>query len=153
MGVPRLSVPLDVRFWAKVSIGAPSECWQWTGALKGNGYGMIAAPMMHKGGFPLQAHRVAYELHYGPIPDGLTVHHLCFNRACVNPAHLKLLTRSENSGICQEPRAPRLPRPARTHCKHGHSLADAVLDGGYRRCRTCKREHERARYRNRSRSS
>ena len=66
----------------------PTDCWEWKGSTQWGGYGSL---------WPgLKAHRVAYELFVGPIPHGLTIDHLCYKRACVNPAHLEAVTLSEN---------------------------------------------------------
>lgn len=64
----------------------------WTGNCNAKGYGRIVS-----NGRLCSAHRVAYELHVGPIPEGMEVDHICMNRACVEPSHLRLATRSENA--------------------------------------------------------
>ena len=85
------------RFWQQVDKPTEDEkCWQWTGRPEGCGYGQIRA-----GGVKKMAHRVAYELLVGEIPTGLEVDHLCHNRTCVNPKHLRLQDRQQN---CQNRR-------------------------------------------------
>lgn len=80
------------RFWDKVCFGQPDACWEWAGARKGSqGYGEFGVNRM-----PATAHRVAWELTHGPIPDGLFVLHRCDNPPCCNPAHLFLGTHQDN---------------------------------------------------------
>lgn len=68
-------------------------CWEWTGATNEHGYGRLAAGL----GKNFKAHRVSWELHNGPIPDGMNVLHRCDNPPCTNPEHLFLGTQKDNT--------------------------------------------------------
>lgn len=77
------------RFWGRTS--RVGDCIEWTRAKTPAGYGALR----HEGEF-LYAHRVAYELAHGPIPDGAHILHSCDNPACCNPEHLTAGTHSDN---------------------------------------------------------
>jgi hypothetical protein len=83
------------RFWAKVDRREEDQCWRWVGSTSITGYGRLS----FSGGCK-QAHRVAWHLTHGPVPDGLCVLHRCDNPPCVNPAHLFLGTHLDNVRDC-----------------------------------------------------
>ena len=80
------------RFWSKVDKTDPNSCWIWTAYIGPRGYGRVG----WKGSPTARAHRVAYEITFGPIPKGMIIMHTCDNKKCVNPAHLSLGTQLDN---------------------------------------------------------
>lgn len=82
--------PIEVRFWKYVA--KTSGCWLWKAAVGPTGYGSISLR-----GKCLLAHRVGYELAFGKIPENVDIHHICRNRRCVKPAHLKAFSPAEHA--------------------------------------------------------
>jgi hypothetical protein len=128
-------MPLEQRL-ANRTVIRPSGCWEWVGAKSGRGYGVIS-----KDGRQVGAHRVAYELACGPIPEGLTIDHLCNNPPCVNPAHLRPATYQENNNRGSSPTAI---NSRKTRCLNGHPLVPRP-DGAGRYCKVCDAERKRRR--------
>lgn len=138
------------RFWARVDrSNGFFGCWPWLGPINKSGYGDCRAVGEYG------AHRVAYRLAVGPIPEGLTLDHLCHNRArdcaggitcphrrCVNPIHLEPATLGDN---VLRGNSPAARFAARTHCSRGHEYTPENTSiraqfRGSRRCLTCQAE-------------
>lgn len=112
-------------------------CIEWIGTRYNNGYGAVGIRTHHK----QLAHRLAYELANGPIPEGMVVDHLCRNRACVNASHLEIVTNEEN---LRRGLGFRLRNGMDAKCIHGHDYTPENTyinpnDPSDRRCRTCAR--------------
>lgn len=122
------------RFWNKIDICGPNDCWLWTASTQSRGYGQF-----YLAGTVVLAHRLAYELVVGAVPDGQQVDHLCRVLRCCNPSHLESVTQQEN--------ILRQYTYARTQpCKRGHSADDRFYRAdGRSECRLCVRERDRAR--------
>ncbi len=86
---------LPDRIQSKISPEPNSGCWLWTAFTNRAGYGMVYS--LERTAQNRLAHRVVYEAIKGPIPDRMTLDHLCNMPACVNPDHLEPVTRSENT--------------------------------------------------------
>lgn len=131
----RTPVTPEQRFWRYVTKGNAEECWTWTGAGWPSGYGSLRISRDCK----VAVHRFSYELHVGPIPEGLVIDHLCRNRGCVNPAHLEPVTFAENI-LRGEGTGARYAR--RSECLRGHSFdpPNGYLNKqGGRSCHACDR--------------
>ena len=126
------------RFWRKVK-KLETGCWEWQGSIITSGYGHF-----WDGSRWWVAHRFAYEKIYNyPIPKGLEIDHLCRNKICVNPAHLDVVTRSENTKRGLLPSIVGARQRGKTHCPYGHPYDEVntyAFPNGRRGCRTCMRK-------------
>lgn len=132
-GDPQADTPIYQRPDVETSytIEAETGCWIWEGSVNNQGYPKIGNRY---------AHRASYELHVGPIPDGLELDHLCRVPLCVNPAHLEPVTHAENMRRAG-------PHNRQDVCHKGHLRSGdnlRVVDGR-RWCRSCERERSAAR--------
>jgi len=112
---------------------AVGPCVLWDRYINPHGYGRLTVGGRHG----KYAHRHIWELEHGPIPEGMRVHHICRNRACVNVEHLSLVTHKENILLGVGPTAA---NARKTHCVHGHLLDERntyLRPGGGRDCRRC----------------
>lgn len=146
MTLKETSVPLLEEYRPNVEARhtpcANTGCWWWTGWVDDNGYGRVSVRKHWR-----TAHRVSYELAKGPIPEGLTLDHLCRNRSCINPDHLEPVTHVENVLRGMSPAAQHARQQL---CSKGHDdwrTASRTNGKQYRRCRTCAREWNRNQYR------
>lgn len=136
--MPWVCTDTKERFDCKYIQVPESGCWIWEARIAPSGYGIF-----WNAGKNRRAHRIAYELYREPIPEGMTLDHLCRVTCCVNPWHLEVVTVRENlrrgNGICAV-------NTRKTHCKYGHAL-DAintlVRKPGERVCLTCKRNWDK----------
>ena len=135
------------RFWSKVEVAQPDDCWLWLGSSDSLGYGGLRVGSRTDGTRRMvAAYRLSYEHFIGQIPEGLSLDHLCRNPSCVNPEHLEAVTHRENvlRGVGMGARWAK-----RDRCDKGHPLSDDNLiirtDGG-RRCRRCRADYDRERY-------
>lgn len=133
------------RFFARADV--TGDCWEWQLTRDKNGYGKYKRfNRTHR------AHRFAWELMIGLIPEGFVIDHLCKNTACVNPDHLEPVTWAENLHRGESIQA----HFARNKlCPRGHEYKH-TQSGGYRKCRECanlKRRERRAKARSEGRTS
>lgn len=136
-GRPATLENLPRRFWRLVD--KTETCWVWKGGQGGGrkgGYGIFTRIPGEK---HESAHRIAYELLVGPIPEGLHLDHLCKTPLCVNPDHLEPVTPAENNRRSDSLTAKNLRK---THCPRGHEYTEENTyrdKRGHRQCLTCRR--------------
>lgn len=122
------------RFWSKVD--KQSECWIWTAGVTPSGYGSFKLL-----GKNTAAHRLAYTITKGAIPNDLVLDHICRNRLCVNPDHLEIVTQKVN---ILRGAGPSASNDEKTHCPRNHPLEKpnlilSNLKRGARECVACSR--------------
>lgn len=129
------------RFLRKISINTArmfdgTPCWEWIGCKDTNGYGAFTTEAPNRR--LVRAHRWAYSHWIQPIPDALTIDHLCRNRMCVNPFHLELVSKGINT---LRGRSPIALNSTKIYCKRGHKLFGENIwfdSHGWRQCKTCR---------------
>ncbi len=128
-----ISKEREARFWLNVDkTSSPDGCWLWTGYIANSGYATLSI-----GGKSVLGHRVSAFLHGIIAPAGHVIDHICRNRACVNPAHLRVATLRQNA--CENSISPARFHAQKSHCKNGHPLTgdNLMLTAYQRRCRAC----------------
>lgn len=130
-GTTELPTKPTVRQQIEAAVFVDEEgCWRWLDSVSPNGYGRIGVEY---------AHRLAFEEFVGPIPDGMTIDHLCRVKTCCNPDHLEAVSLRENILRSEGPSAinARL-----TRCQRGHEFTAEntyIAPSGRRQCRACIR--------------
>lgn len=129
-------------FWEKIRITGLQSCWEWQAYKSRTGYGSFSVWNKETKTYKCwRAHRLAYTLIRGPIPEGLVLDHLCRNRACCHPFHLEAVTQAENKR-----------RDALDVCKRGHPRTSDNLYG--KACKMCYKVYQKdPEYRQRSAES
>jgi len=135
------------RFWGRVRCGGPDDCWEWLGHKQSGGYGRAAIL-----GQQMAVHRISKAIADGAeIPAGMVVDHLCCNRSCVNPAHLRVTTITENT-LAPHSKSVTAIHAAKTHCIRGHPYDEVntrvyplpIYKGVMSRvCRKCHQIHKK----------
>jgi len=143
-------VSIEERFWAKVIVLCPDDCWEWAAAKNAKGYGVIG-----NGKRLILAHRLSYEIHSKSIiPPKKLILHKCNNPSCVNPSHLivgdhslnQLMAYRDGLTPVHTPKVRRgkdHPNGAKTHCIRGHRFIEESEFGKHRRCKECSKERTR----------
>lgn len=126
------------RFWSKVE--KSNGCWNWLAAKDSRGYGFFSSKKI-TGKHMDMAHRVVFFLNGTIIPPNLVVDHKCQNKSCVNPKHLRLVTKSINN---TENGGPNWVLAHRKHCRNGHLYTKTntrITTLGRRQCIKCQRKN------------
>lgn len=137
-----LDIPERVieRFRTIVEPGPADECWLWPRSIGSHGYGQMAWQVGDGKIACTTVHRIAWLAAGNEIPEGMTLHHRCYERRCVNVAHLEVMANVPNAQDNANFR--------KTQCVRGHAFDDTntyVDPRGHRRCRTCRADARRAR--------
>lgn len=127
------------RFWSKVKVLKKRQCWEWLSCTSPNGYGKFSI-----GNYPHSAHVFAFKFFNGAIPEGMVVDHICRNRLCVNPTHLRTVSPKVN--VLENSQSIPAKHIVKTHCPVGHEynfentrLSKNKSGSVSRHCRVCQK--------------
>lgn len=134
-------------FLSKISAKSDDGCWIWIGSISKKGYGIY-----HYKGRPRSAHRASYDMFVGFIGENTVIDHVCRNRLCVNPNHLREVNSNINS--LENTNSHIAKFAGKTHCINGHEFTEentvvkcvGVYGGLQRGCRICRKNSSRERY-------
>ena len=123
-----------------------SDCWEWKLCVDKNGYGITHAGSSTDGSLKtVKVHRFVYQQMVGPIPEGMDIDHLCVNRKCANPDHLRPLAKPDHGRLSPGG----MINKRKTHCPSGHSYSEfgyTERNSGCRKCKVCSNARRKARY-------
>lgn len=125
----------------RIDYDGSGGCWLWQRTTAGDGYGL--ARLWTQGvRTSWYAHRLAYTVFRGPIPEGLEIDHLCRIHRCCNPMHLEIVTAQENQRRSDSVSGQEMRQ---TYCVHGHPFDElnTYRHNGHRYCRECRRRRNR----------
>lgn len=136
--------PVIERFFDKIQVDSITGCWNWIGAKAGAGYGIFFMRTVNGKMRYVYVHRFSWEYHHTEqIPENREPDHLCNNKGCANPEHLRIVTHRENvlrgNSIVAR-------NASRTHCPHGHEYTEEntrITKKGDRLCRACYKQFGR----------
>jgi len=139
--MPGTPAPALDRLMAKLRFNPATHCVEFTGSLHAHGgYGQFHGGKELPG--VIYAHRAAYILWNGPIPDGMQIDHRCENPKCCNPQHLWPVTPKQNIGFARHKMKASSPHAKKTECPRGHPY-DRKRPSGERYCSICSNEQSR----------
>lgn len=124
------------RFRSKVKINDSNGCWEWVASIRPNGYGQFYSEHLK---YSDCAHRWAFHFFNKPIPLGFQIDHVCGNKKCVNPHHLRMCTPRENT-LAEHSLTPARINFEKTHCIRGHLFFEKSQHNKRRHCKTCLKE-------------
>jgi len=129
---------LPNNFLKKVAVNPENGCWEWKAYKNPEGYGKVTLYHGEDGYSSYYTHRLVYQSLVGPIPEGMEIDHICENRSCCNPVHLRVLTHLQNVQ-----RGKWIKRP----CPHGPETERYDWrTTGCGACKECKKESNREYY-------